>query len=124
VSEDEVATQVPEAPPEPDSEVEWQVLAEIDPSTVEFPVRTRCGGDAILVFRTGDGFRGVERSCPHQKRPLNDAILQGGDKLIRCRWHSYVFRLSDGKAVNCPGYRLRVFDVKQENGALFVRPAS
>jgi hypothetical protein len=38
-------------------------------------------------------------------------------------WHSYLFRLSDGKAVNCPGYRLRVFDVKEENGALFVRPA-
>jgi nitrite reductase/ring-hydroxylating ferredoxin subunit len=35
-----------------------------------------------------------------------------------------VFRLSDGRAVNCPGYRLRVYDVKQENGALFARPAS
>ena len=121
MSEDEVATQVPAAAP--GAEAEWQVLADVDPGSGEFPVRARCGGDAILVFRTGDGFRGVERSCPHQKRPLNDAILQGGDKLLRCRWHSYVFRLSDGKAVNCPGYKLRVFDVKEENGALFVRPA-
>jgi nitrite reductase/ring-hydroxylating ferredoxin subunit len=108
----------------PAAAAEWQALADIDPGTAEFPARARCGDDVILVFRVGAGFRGVERSCPHQKRPLNDAILQGGDKMIRCRWHSYVFRLSDGRAVNCPGYRLRVYDIKQENGALFARPCS
>jgi nitrite reductase/ring-hydroxylating ferredoxin subunit len=108
----------------PAAETAWQAVADVDPGTAEFPVRGRCGADAILIFRVAGGFRGVERACPHQKRLLNDAILQGGDKLIRCRWHSYVFRLSDGRAVNCPGYRLRVFDVKEENGTLFVRPAA
>jgi nitrite reductase/ring-hydroxylating ferredoxin subunit len=108
----------------PVAEAKWELLAEVDPSTTEFPLRTRCGDDPILVFRVGDGFRGVERACPHQKRPLNDAILLGGDKMLRCRWHSYTFRLSDGKAVNCPGYRLRVYEVKQENGALFARPVA
>ena len=119
MSEAEIATEEPA----PTASAEWQLLADIDPSRAEFPLRARCGKDAILVLRIGDGFRGIERSCPHQKRPLNDAILQGGGKMLRCRWHSYVFRLSDGKAVNCPGYRLRVFDVKEENGALFARPA-
>jgi nitrite reductase/ring-hydroxylating ferredoxin subunit len=121
VSGAEIATE--DTAPAPRAEAQWQLLAEVDPSTAEFPARARCGDDAILVLRLGTGFRGIERSCPHQKRPLNDAILQGGDKMIRCRWHSYVFRLSDGKAVNCPGYRLRVYDVKEENGALFARPA-
>jgi nitrite reductase/ring-hydroxylating ferredoxin subunit len=106
----------------PAVEAGWEMLTGIDPATTEFPLRARCGDDPILVFRIGDGFRGVERSCPHQKRPLNDAILQGGDKMLRCRWHSYTFRLSDGKAVNCPGYKLRVYEVKLENGALFARP--
>ena len=109
--------------PAPGAAAEWQLLADVDPNSAEFPLRARCGDNAILVLRLRTGFRGIERSCPHQKRPLNDAILQGGDKLLRCRWHSYVFRLSDGKAVNCPGYRLRVYDVKEENGALFARPA-
>jgi nitrite reductase/ring-hydroxylating ferredoxin subunit len=108
----------------PAVEAGWEMLTGIDPATTEFPLRARCGDDPILVFRIGDGFRGVERSCPHQKRPLNDAILQGGDKMLRCRWHSYTFRLSDGKAVNCPGYKLRVYEVKAENGALFARPVS
>ena len=41
--------------------------------------------------------------------------------MIRCRWHNYAFRLADGKGINCPGYKLRVFDVKLENGALYAR---
>jgi nitrite reductase/ring-hydroxylating ferredoxin subunit len=121
VSEAEIATEASASASS--AEAEWQLLADVDLGSAEFPLRARCGDDAILVLRISGGFRGIERSCPHQKRPLNDAILQGGDKLLRCRWHSYVFRLSDGKAVNCPGYKLRVYDVKVENGALFARPA-
>ena len=92
--------------PAPSAEAEWQRLADVDLTSAEFPLRARCGDDAILVLRLGSGFRGIERACPHQKRPLNDAILQGGDKMIRCRWHSYVFRLSDGKAAFCQSSRV------------------
>src|ERR1700754_3512767 len=100
---------------------DWQVLEGIDPETAEFPALSRVGDARILVLRIGDGFRGVERSCPHQQRSLHDAFLQGGDTMIRCRWHNYVFRLRDGKSVNCPGFKLKVFDVKRENGALLAR---
>jgi len=44
--------------------------------------------------------------------------------MIRCRWHNYVFRLTDGKAVNCPGYRLKVFEVKRQDKALLARPVA
>jgi nitrite reductase/ring-hydroxylating ferredoxin subunit len=99
----------------------WQELAGLDPATAQFPAQARVGNDRILVLRIGEGFRGVERSCPHQQKSLHDAFLQGGDRMIRCRWHNYVFRLADGKGINCPGYKLRVFDVKLENGALYAR---
>lgn len=101
----------------------WQILEGIDSATAEFPVLARLGDDRILVLRVGDGFRGVERSCPHQQRSLHDAFLQGGNTMIRCRWHNYVFRLSDGKAVNCPGFKLKVFEIKREGNALLARPA-
>ena len=84
----------------------------------------RGGGDQILVFRVKGGFRGTARVCPHQQFPLSDGILQGGDAMLRCRRHSYVFRLSDGKGINCPGYKLKVYEVKQEGAALFARAAS
>lgn len=106
-----------QAPAAPD----WQVLEGIDPDTAEFPALSRFGEDRILVLKIGDGFRGVERSCPHQQRSLHDAFLQGGNTMIRCRWHNYVFRLNDGKAVNCPGFRLKVFEVRREGGALMAR---
>jgi len=114
---EEIEIAEPQVPVAPD----WQVLEGIDPDTAEFPALSRVGEDRILVLKIGDGFRGVERSCPHQQRSLHDAYLQGGSTMIRCRWHNYVFRLNDGKAVNCPGFRLKVFEVRREGGALMAR---
>ena len=112
-----------EMPEQAGTAPDWQVLEGIDPDAAEFPALSRVGEDRILVLKIGDGFRGVERSCPHQQRSLHDAFLQGGNTMIRCRWHNYVFRLNDGKAVNCPGFRLKVFEVKREGGALLARRA-
>jgi nitrite reductase/ring-hydroxylating ferredoxin subunit len=117
-----MAEQVSAAEPQSAADSDWQVLEGIDPDTTEFPALTRVGDDRILVLRIHNGFRGVERSCPHQQRSLHDAFLQGGATMLRCRWHNYVFRLSDGKAVNCPGYRLKVFEVKREGAVLLARP--
>lgn len=102
---------------------DWQRLDGVDPATAEFPLRTRYNGQPIVVLRTASGYRGIQRSCPHQKRSLHDAHFQG-DSMIRCRSHGFVYRLSDGRGVNCPGFRIQVYDVKAEDGSLLVRPAS
>jgi nitrite reductase/ring-hydroxylating ferredoxin subunit len=80
------------------------------------------GTDGIYVFKTADGLRGVERHCPHEGALLAKATLLGGGRMLKCPLHNFVFRLSDGVAVNCPGYRLRVFEVREEVGQLFARP--
>ena len=80
-------------------------------------------GEGILIFRTRTGFRGVQRSCPHLKSTLMDAELVGNDTMIRCRQHVFTFRLSDGRGVNCPGFSVRVFEVKDEAGTLYARRA-
>ena len=103
---------------------DWQVLEGLDPDTAVFPAMSRVGDERILVLRVGDGFRGVERSCPHQQRSLHDAFLQAGETMLRCRWHNYVFRLRDGKGINCPGYKLKVFEVKREDAVLLARAVS
>lgn len=117
-----MSEQTATAEAQPAAAPDWQVLDGIDPDTAQFPALSRIGENRVLVLRIGDGFRAVERSCPHQQRSLHDAFLQGGNTMIRCRWHNYVFRLSDGKAVNCPGFRLKVFEVRREGGALLARP--
>jgi nitrite reductase/ring-hydroxylating ferredoxin subunit len=102
----------------------WQKLAGIDAATSAFPASARIGRVPIFIIRTKHGFRGVERACPHLKATLVDASLMANDTMIRCSQHSYTFKLADGKGVNCPGYFLKVFEVKVEDGALFARAAN
>ena len=110
------ATCVPASTEEP-----WQKLEGLDPASSTFPARARVDDEGILIFRTKTGFRGVQRSCPHLNASLMDADLVGNDSMIRCHQHVFTFRLSDGRGVNCPGFSIRVFEVKDEAGALYAR---
>jgi nitrite reductase/ring-hydroxylating ferredoxin subunit len=101
----------------------WHKLDGVDPTSPTFPVRARVDGEGILIFRTKDGFRGVQRSCPHLNATLMDAELVANDSMIRCQQHVFTFRLSDGRGVNCPGFSIKVFEVKQEAGSLYARRA-
>ncbi len=86
-----------------------------------FPKRVKLGGEWIIVFRTATGLHGTERACPHQQATLMDAAEMGGGAMIRCPRHNYIFRLADGRGVNCPGYRLTVYQVREEAGVLLAR---
>ena len=99
----------------------WHKLEGIDLSTEKFPARVKIAGEGVLVFRTKNGFRGVERACPHLKASLADAALMANDTILRCSNHNFTFKLSDGKGVNSPSFRLRVFEVKVEDEIFFGR---
>jgi nitrite reductase/ring-hydroxylating ferredoxin subunit len=104
------------------SEAPWQKLDGLDPSTTAFPARANVAGESILIFRSGTGFRGVQRTCPHLNATLMDAQLVANGTMLRCTQHNYTFKLSDGKGVNCPGFKLRLFEVKHKDADLFARP--
>jgi nitrite reductase/ring-hydroxylating ferredoxin subunit len=101
----------------------WLPLGGVN-ATDAFPKRAKFGDEWIIVFRTATGLHGTERVCPHQQSTLMDAIEMGGGAMLRCPRHNYVFRLADGRGVNCPGYRLAVYQVREEAGALVARRAS
>jgi len=105
------------------AEGDWQPVEALDPKTAQFPARAKYAAEGIVIFRSGDAFFGVQRTCPHQGGNMMEAVLQGNGALIRCTRHNYVFRTANGNPVNCPGFRLKVFEVKQEDGRLLVRPA-
>jgi nitrite reductase/ring-hydroxylating ferredoxin subunit len=100
---------------------DWLKMEGIDPATATYPARANLAGEGILVFRLKDRLCGVERSCPHQKASLMDAKLVAGDAMLRCARHAFTFRLRDGNGVNCPGFRLKVYEIRQEGDALFAR---
>ena len=41
--------------------------------------------------------------------------------MIRCGLHAYTFKLADGNGVNCPGYRIAVYEVMRDGSRLLGR---
>jgi nitrite reductase/ring-hydroxylating ferredoxin subunit len=104
------------------TEPAWSAIDGIDPSAAAYPVSVRYNGEPIWVFRTDAGMFAVQDECPHTNQTLGTAQLVGTRGMLRCIYHNYTFRLSDGRGVNCPGFAIAVYDVKEEGGKLFVRP--
>jgi nitrite reductase/ring-hydroxylating ferredoxin subunit len=99
----------------------WQVLKGLRADNEKFPARANLGGEGIVVFRTKSGLRGVQRSCPHMQATMMNAELTANDTMVRCPLHVFTFKLSDGKGVNCPGFKLKIYDIKEEDGTLYGR---
>jgi nitrite reductase/ring-hydroxylating ferredoxin subunit len=106
------------------AEGDWLALENVDPTAASFPLEAEVEGTPILILKTKDGYRGCEPLCPHQKVPLKSGTLMGGDTMLRCSRHNFIFRLTDGAGVNCVGMRLKVYAVRERDGLLEVaRPA-
>jgi nitrite reductase/ring-hydroxylating ferredoxin subunit len=41
--------------------------------------------------------------------------------MVRCAFHNYTFELTNGSGVNCPGFRIAVYEIKEEDGTLLAR---
>lgn len=99
----------------------WVALSGVDATTAKFPARAKCGEDWIIVWRNATGWHGIERACPHQQATMMDAIDMGGGAMVRCPRHNFIFRLADGRGVNCPGFTLGVWAIREEAGVLYAR---
>ena len=106
------------------SDKPWSALPGIDTQTQKFPARTTIDGEGIIVFKTKTGFRGIQRNCPHMQATMMVGELTANDTMIRCPLHVFTFRLSDGQGVNCPGFEIKVFEIKEEDGKFFGRSAN
>lgn len=119
------------APPEPDvagnsqmTEQPWHQLSGLRADNVKYPARASIEGDGIVVFKTKSGLRGVQRACPHMQATMMNAELVVNDTMIRCPLHVFTFKLSDGKGVNCPGFKVTIYEIKEADGKFFGRVAN
>lgn len=106
------------------TEQPWQPLTGLRLDNTKYPARANLEGEGIVILKTKSGYRGVQRSCPHMKATMLNAELTANDTMVRCPLHVFTFKLSDGKGVNCPGFKVKVYEIKEENGALYGRVAN
>ena len=101
---------------------DWQPIDGVNADQASFPLRCELAGEKIVVFHEDDDYWAVERYCPHQHTDFSRGLIVGNGTMIRCGLHAYTFKLSDGSGVNCPGYRIRIFEVRREGTQLLGRP--
>lgn len=97
---------------------EWKALEDYAPAAVGEPVVAKADGKRLVIVDTGSGLRGMELACPHLKAPMSKGILMGAGTMIRCPKHNFIFRLKDGKGVNCVGLTLQTYEVRQVDGSV------
>ena len=102
------------------SEKTWQPAEGCDPSADSYPMLTKAGPERVIMLKTPAGFRAVEPRCPHLQAALTTAVQMSHGTMLRCTKHNFIFRLSDGKGVNCVGLTLKVYEVRERDSQLEV----
>ena len=100
---------------------DWIPIDDVDVYATGFPARAALGDEKIVIFRVGDGYRAVQRHCPHQNTDFSRGVIVGDGAMLRCGLHAYTFKLADGNGVNCPGYRIAVYEVMRDGARLLGR---
>jgi nitrite reductase/ring-hydroxylating ferredoxin subunit len=81
-------------------------------------VRLPNGGE-VLVLTAAGVLYAIQRKCPHEAAPLERG--QVWNKMIRCGQHAFTFDLETGEGLNCPGYSIERYAVREEDGKIFLR---
>jgi nitrite reductase/ring-hydroxylating ferredoxin subunit len=83
------------------------------------PRRADLCGQAVALFRVGEGFFATADTCTHAEASLSEGYQEGDE--IECPLHSARFHIPTGRAVALPGRDpVRTFPVRQEGAALLV----
>jgi len=97
------------------------VIGKVD----EFPsgkaVAVQAGRRTIAVFRVGDDFFALNNTCPHKGASLCDGEVLIEEKIVRCPWHHWNWRLKDGKLQSDLRLGLRTYEVLVDGDQVVVR---
>jgi nitrite reductase/ring-hydroxylating ferredoxin subunit len=75
-------------------------------------------GTPVLLTRLEDGVHAVHATCLHRGVSLGDGTLEGAT--ITCSAHFWSFDVRTGVCTQIPDQGLRVFNVKTEEGTIYV----
>ena len=76
-------------------------------------------GRELAIFNLGDRFVAVDNKCPHKGGPLSQGIVHGDT--VTCPLHGMKIGLKDGEAVAPDKGCTRRFEVKAEDGTVWLQ---
>jgi nitrite reductase/ring-hydroxylating ferredoxin subunit len=82
-------------------------------------------GQTVLVVRADDEVFAIGNQCTHQGAGLDKGVVKmaGSVKTVTCPAHGSMFNLETGRPMRPPATKpVPVYDVKVEDGRVFVRP--
>ena len=82
----------------------------------------RVSGKKVILTRHNGRLYASDSACPHGAADLSEGTLRRGK--LCCHEHDYCFEIASGRLVwpDDEPYRLRRYDVKEEDGVVKVRP--
>ena len=98
----------------------WKLICKLEdiPQLGSRIVKPSAGGD-IAIFRTSDDkVFALHDKCPHKGGPLSQGIVHG--KRVTCPLHGWNIGLDDGQAVAPDVGSCGTFQVKLENGQVYL----
>jgi nitrite reductase/ring-hydroxylating ferredoxin subunit len=105
----------------------WTDAAGFEELRAQKPVRVAVNGEPVLLVKADDEIFAIGNQCTHQGAGLDRGVVKiaGSVRTVTCPAHGSVFRLDDGKVMRPPATKpVPVYDVKVEDGRVFVRPRS
>jgi nitrite reductase/ring-hydroxylating ferredoxin subunit len=76
-------------------------------------------GRAVALCNVDGAFHAVSNACLHRGGPLGRGSLDG--RVLLCPWHSWGWDVTSGASDVNPQMRLARYEVKVEDGDVFVR---
>jgi nitrite reductase/ring-hydroxylating ferredoxin subunit len=104
---------------------DWTDVAGVEELRERKAARRTADDQPVMLLRDRDQIFAIGAQCTHQGAPLDRGVvkLAGSVKTVTCPAHGSMFNLETGKVVRPPATKPEpVYDVKVEDGRVFVRP--
>ena len=100
------------------SEQQWTRVAAITDCAPGHGLEVVAKGRIVALFNVDGTFHALDGICPHQGGPLGKGALTGC--VVTCPWHGWQFDVQTGQHQINPALQHESFDVRVEEGEVYV----
>ncbi len=76
-------------------------------------------GKKICIIATPSGLRACVDRCPHAGGSLSEGFIDSKGNIV-CMVHQYAFNLTHGRDALNEGYKLKIFEVMENEEGIFI----